>query len=129
MKRLHSNEIILSKPGACIDQDNPKIAPRQIRDCLFRACYCERTKSGRIHKRDALANRSDGSLTKIRVTCFLFPGFFCSVANSGNSDNEMIRGCASANSIPASATGTSLMRVGIAVTGVTPTGRTSVCKM
>jgi hypothetical protein len=53
IKRLHCNEIILGKPGACVDQDNPKIAPRKIRDRFLRAGHRERAKPRRINERDA----------------------------------------------------------------------------
>jgi len=86
-----------------------------------------------VHYTLSLINHQSGHQLKLELVdlpfCFLFPGFFCSVANSGSSDNGMICGCASANSIHACATGPWLIRVGIAVTGVTPTDNRFVCKI
>src|SRR5438128_1893392 len=131
VERLHDDEIVLRESGASIDQHDPKIAPRQVCNRFFGTgnATASEPSPGVSTKVTPSARRTDGSLTKMRVTCFLLPGFFCSVANSASSDNGMICGCASANSIPASATGPWLIRVGIAVTGVTPIGSTSVCKM
>src|SRR2546429_8651493 len=129
IKRVHHDQIILGKACARVDQNDAQMHRGRYAMVSSAPATASEPTPGVSTKVTPSASRSDGSFTKMRVTCFLLPGFFCSVANSGSSDNGMICGCASANSIPASATGPWLMRVGIAVTGVTPIGNTSVCKM
>ena len=54
VERLHDDEIVLRETGASIDQDDPKIAPRQVCNRFFGTGNGKRAKPRRIDKGHAL---------------------------------------------------------------------------